>query len=233
MSVVEPLGSYDHETYSNGNQVEVVRLVDLIGPISPELILVDPQLAVRARALLPDVSITPQLARHEHETSAPSATAPAPSRRTIPWKLVGACVAVTAAAGIGFGMWTTSASHDAGSSPKPPAAAGPTFFSTPPIEPDHSPDAIAAVEEEARRTPRSPLAREALGVAYFRLGRWDDAEAEFRALVELTPSDDFAHYALGRALAKQGRQWEAARQFKLAGSLSDGGTPSADPLSSG
>lgn len=79
---------------------------------------------------------------------------------------------------------------------------------------------------------RSPLAREALGTAYFRLGRWKDAEAEFRSLVERSPSDDFAHFALGRALAKQGRQWEAARQFKLAGSLSDGGTSSADPLSS-
>jgi tetratricopeptide (TPR) repeat protein len=95
-------------------------------------------------------------------------------------------------------------------------------------EPDLSLDAIAALEAAARREPLSPLAREALGTAYFRLGRWEDAEAEFLSLVDLSPSDDFAYYALGRTLAKQGRQWEAARQFKLAGSFSDGGISSAE-----
>lgn len=232
MTVVAPLRSYDAETYSDGSQVEVFRRLDLVGPVSPELVLVDPQLAVHARALLPDLSIARPPTRRERETPARSATYSVPGRRTIPWKLVLACVAVTAAA-LGLGVWTNIGGHDADLSPKPPAAAGPTFFSTPPIEPDLSPDAIAAVEEEARRKPRSPLAREALGVAYFRLGRWEDAEAEFRTLVLLSPSDDFAHYALGRTLAKQGHQWEAARQFKLAGSLSDGGTSSGDPLPPG
>ena len=233
MTVVEPLGSYDTETYSDGSQVEVVRLVDLLGPVSPELVLVDPQLAAHARALLPDVSFTRPSQRRERAPSASSPASPTPSGRTIPWRLVGACAVVAAAASTGFGVWTTVAGKDAEPSPQPPAAAGPTFFSTPPTEPDLSLDAIAALEAAARRTPRSPLAREALGTAYFRLGRWEDAEAEFRTLVELSPSDDFAHYALGRALLKQGRQWEAAREFKLAGSLSDGGTSSADPLSSG
>ena len=222
MAVVESLGSYDSETHTDGSRITVVRLVDLLGPISPELVLVDPQLAAHARALLSDVSTTRPSQRRERETPASAPWSPAPGRQT-PWKLLGACAVVAAAASTGFGVWTTIAGNDHDLSSQPSVATGPTFFSTPPIEPGLSPDAIAALEEEARRTPRSPLAREALGNAYFRLGRWEDAEVEFRALVELSPSDDFAHYALGRALANQGRQREAALEFKRAGSLSEGG----------
>jgi tetratricopeptide (TPR) repeat protein len=54
---------------------------------------------------------------------------------------------------------------------------------------------------------------------HFRIGRWREAEAEFRALVELAPSDEFAHYALGRALVNQGRREEATPHIKLARSL--------------
>jgi tetratricopeptide (TPR) repeat protein len=228
MAAVEPLGSYDSEMHTDGSRINVVRLVDLLGPISPELVLVDPQLAAHARALLPDVSFTQPPRQRERASSASSPASPTPSRRTIPWRLVGACAVFIAAVSTGFGAWTTVAGQDAGRSPEPPDASGPTFFSTPPTEPDLSLDAIAALEAAARREPLSPLAREALGTAYFRLGRWEDAEAEFLSLVDLSPSDDFAYYALGRTLAKQGRQWEAARQFKLAGSLSDGGISSAE-----
>lgn len=232
MTVVEPLGSYDTETCSDGSQVQVVRLVDLLAPISPELVLVDPQLAAHARWLLPDARLTRPPRGRERAPLAPSPSIPARNRRTIPWKLAGACAVGAAAASTGFGVWATVAGNDLNASQQP-AETESTFFTTPPIEHDLSPDEIAALETAVRREPRSPLAREALGTAYFRLGRWKDAEAEFRSLVERSPSDDFAHFALGRALAKQGRQWEAARQFKLAGSLSDGGTSSADPLSSG
>ena len=56
-------------------------------------------------------------------------------------------------------------------------------------------------------------------IAYFRLGRWEEAEAEFRALVELAPADEFAHYGLARALVNQGKRKEATPHFKLARSL--------------
>ena len=228
MTVVESLGSHDSETHS-GSRADVVWLVDLLGPISPELVLVDPQLAAHARALLPDAGTTRPPPRRERETPAPGHASSAPNTRTIPWRLVGACAAVAAlAASAGFGVWTTVVRHGGDSSQQPSAAAAPMFFSTPPTEPDLSPDAIAALEQEVRLKPRSALAREALGTAYLRLRRWEGAEAEFRLLIALSPSDDFAHYALGRALARQGRQWEAGRQFKLAESFSAVGTPPAD-----
>lgn len=79
--------------------------------------------------------------------------------------------------------------------------------------------ATVPLEKARRREPRKASIREALGIAYFRLSRWEEAEAEFRALVELSPADEWAHYALGRALANQGRRKEATPHFKLARSL--------------
>jgi Flp pilus assembly protein TadD len=79
--------------------------------------------------------------------------------------------------------------------------------------------ATVSLEKARRREPNSRSIREALGIAYFRLSRWQEAEAEFRALVELSPADDWAHLALGRALANQGRREEAAPHFKLAQAL--------------
>jgi Flp pilus assembly protein TadD len=79
--------------------------------------------------------------------------------------------------------------------------------------------ATVALEKAKKREPSSRSIREALGIAYFRLGRWQEAEAEFRALVELAPADDFAHYGLARSLVNQGRGQEAKPHIKLARSL--------------
>ena len=86
--------------------------------------------------------------------------------------------------------------------------------------------ATVPLEKAKRREPRSRSIREALGIAYFRLRRWEEAEAEFRALVELAPSDEFGHYALARSLLKQGKRKEATPHVKLARSLRP--RPSAD-----
>jgi len=77
-------------------------------------------------------------------------------------------------------------------------------------------EATKPLEQARRREPGSRSIREALGIAYFRTRRWEDAEAEFRALAELSPDDEFAHYALGRALSNQGRSREALGHLKLA-----------------
>jgi Flp pilus assembly protein TadD len=79
--------------------------------------------------------------------------------------------------------------------------------------------ATVALEKAKKREPDKESIREALGIAYFRIRRWDAAEAEFRKLVDLSPVNDYAHYALGRCLEKQGRTHEANGHYKLASSL--------------
>jgi len=79
--------------------------------------------------------------------------------------------------------------------------------------------ATVALEKAKRLEPEKASIREALGIAYFRIRRWTEAEAEFRKVLDLSPSDDYAHYALGRALRNQGRHDEAATHLKLARSL--------------
>ena len=82
--------------------------------------------------------------------------------------------------------------------------------------------ATVSLEKAKRREPEKASIREALGIAYFRIRRWDAAEAEFRKLLELSPVNDYAHYALGRTLEKQGRVREANGHYKLASSLRPG-----------
>ena len=83
--------------------------------------------------------------------------------------------------------------------------------------------ATVPLEKAKRLEPEKASIREALGIAYFRLARWEDAEREFRAIVEdLAPTDDYAHYALGRALERQGRTAEANGHYKLASSMKPG-----------
>jgi Flp pilus assembly protein TadD len=82
--------------------------------------------------------------------------------------------------------------------------------------------ATVPLEKAKRREPNKASIRETLGIAYFRLGRYDEAEAEFRAALEISPVDDYAHYALGRCLEKLGRTSEANGHYKLARSLRPG-----------
>ena len=82
--------------------------------------------------------------------------------------------------------------------------------------------ATVALEKAKRREPEKASIREALGIAYFRIRRWSEAEEEFRKVLELSPVNDYAHYALGRCLEKQGRNVEANTHYKLASSLQPG-----------
>jgi Flp pilus assembly protein TadD len=80
--------------------------------------------------------------------------------------------------------------------------------------------ATVPLEKAKRLEPEQASIREALGIAYFRLARWQDAEREFRTIVEeLSPTDHYAHYALGRALEHLGRTAEANGHYKLASSM--------------
>jgi tetratricopeptide (TPR) repeat protein len=81
--------------------------------------------------------------------------------------------------------------------------------------------AAAAIPLERARSlePDKTSIREALGRAYFRAGRYEDARVEFAAVVERYPVNDFAHFCLGRSLEKTGRRDEARRHLKLAASM--------------
>ncbi len=83
--------------------------------------------------------------------------------------------------------------------------------------------ATVPLEKAKKLEPEKASIREALGIAYFRLARWQDAEREFRTIVEeLSPTDHYAHYALGRSLEQQGRTAEANGHYKLASSMDPG-----------
>jgi len=79
--------------------------------------------------------------------------------------------------------------------------------------------ATVALEKAKKREPDKASIREALGIAYFRIQRYREAESEFRAMLELSPADDYAHYGLARSLEKLGRKAEARGHMKLASSL--------------
>ena len=82
--------------------------------------------------------------------------------------------------------------------------------------------ATVALEKAKAREPEKASIREALGIAYFRIHRYAEAESEFRKMLELAPVDDYAHYALGRCLDKLGKPAEANGHYKLASSLRPG-----------
>jgi Flp pilus assembly protein TadD len=82
--------------------------------------------------------------------------------------------------------------------------------------------ATVSLEKAKKREPEKASIREALGIAYFRIHRYAEAESEFRKMLELSPADDYAHYALGRCLEKRGRDKEAQGHYKLASSLRPG-----------
>lgn len=81
--------------------------------------------------------------------------------------------------------------------------------------------AAATVPLERARTlePDKTSIREALGRAYFRSGRFEQAGDEFAAVVERAPVNDYAHFCLGKALAKTGRSTDACRHATLAASM--------------
>ncbi len=58
--------------------------------------------------------------------------------------------------------------------------------------------AIVSLEKAKRHEPRKASIREALGIAYLHLGRFEEAAAEFRAMVDITPTDAYGYYGLER-----------------------------------
>ena len=76
--------------------------------------------------------------------------------------------------------------------------------------------ATVPLEKAKRREPEKTSIREALGIAYFRIRRYREAEREFRDILDRRPVDHYAHFALGRCLEKQGKPKEAVAHYRLA-----------------
>ena len=76
--------------------------------------------------------------------------------------------------------------------------------------------ATVPLEKAKKREPEKTSIREALGIAYYRIRRFAEAEEEFRTILELQPVDHYAHFALGRCLEQQGRPAEAVGHYRLA-----------------
>jgi tetratricopeptide (TPR) repeat protein len=81
--------------------------------------------------------------------------------------------------------------------------------------------AAAAIPLERARAlePDKSSIREALGRAYFHVGRYREAGQEFEEVVERHPVNDFAHFCLGRALEKTGSRTRARHHLALAACL--------------
>jgi Flp pilus assembly protein TadD len=79
--------------------------------------------------------------------------------------------------------------------------------------------ATEPLAEAARRAPEKSSVREALGRAYFRNHQFEEAAAEFEAVVETHAVNDFAHFCLGRALSLTGQTERARHHLALASNL--------------
>ena len=79
--------------------------------------------------------------------------------------------------------------------------------------------ATIPLEKARELEPEKSSIREALGRAYFRIGRYEAAAGEFQAVVDRYPVNDFAHFCLGRALDLSGRSEGARRHLAIAANL--------------
>lgn len=67
--------------------------------------------------------------------------------------------------------------------------------------------------------PDKTSVREALGRALFHVQEYEEAAAEFEAVVERAPTNDYALFCLGRSLQQLGRHAEARRPLAQAAGL--------------
>ena len=87
------------------------------------------------------------------------------------------------------------------------------------LEDSHPHAAAVALERARDLEPDKGSIREALGRAYFRSSRFEQAAEEFAALVESYPANDYAHFCLSRSLEQTGRHREASRHAVLAAGM--------------
>jgi len=90
------------------------------------------------------------------------------------------------------------------------------------LESGNPAQAATRLEKARALSPAKTSIREALGRAYFAVGRWTEAEDEFRTVVEAAPTNDYAHYCLAKSLQRQGQHEQARVHLKLARAMRPG-----------
>jgi Flp pilus assembly protein TadD len=76
--------------------------------------------------------------------------------------------------------------------------------------------AAVALERARELEPRKGSIRETLARAYYRTGRFEAAEDEFRATLELDPVNDYAHFGVGLCRLRFGDRVSARGHLRLA-----------------
>jgi Flp pilus assembly protein TadD len=84
------------------------------------------------------------------------------------------------------------------------------------LEARHFHQAVIPLTRARDLAPDKCSIREALGRALFHVQRYDDAAAEFKEIVERSPTNDYALFCLGRCLQLLGRHAEARQPLALA-----------------
>ena len=84
------------------------------------------------------------------------------------------------------------------------------------LEDGHFHAATVPLSKARDLEPDKTSIREALGRAYFRSSNFEEARAEFEAVVERAPTNDYALFCLGRSLMQLGRDAEARKPLVLA-----------------
>jgi tetratricopeptide (TPR) repeat protein len=90
------------------------------------------------------------------------------------------------------------------------------------LEDGHFHQAAVPLRRARDLSPDSTSIREALGRALFQIQHYDEAAAEFGAIVEHAPTNDYALFCLGRCLQMLGRHAEARQPLALAACMQPG-----------
>jgi Flp pilus assembly protein TadD len=87
------------------------------------------------------------------------------------------------------------------------------------LEAGHNHQATVPLTRARDLAPDKTSVREALGRALFHTQHYEQAAAEFRAVIERAPTNDFALFCLGRSLQKLGRHAEARQPLAQAAAM--------------
>jgi tetratricopeptide (TPR) repeat protein len=90
------------------------------------------------------------------------------------------------------------------------------------LEAGHNHQAVIPLSRARDLDPDKTSIREALGRALFGARHYEQAAAEFEAVIDRAPTNDFALFCLGRSLQKLGRHAEARKPLALAACMKPG-----------